>query len=93
MKTPILTKAVVTLLTMVFGMVLLPGCGGGSSGSSGSSESAAIPANITVADFELSAGVPTTITVTLPKPPDPYTEVTLDLGRTLEEANITVTPQ
>ena len=91
MKTPSLTTLVVTALTIVFSIQFLPGCGGGSSGSSQSSDE--IPVNVSVEDLELIAGERTTVTFTVPKPDDPYTEITLDIGRTLEEADISVTPR
>ena len=85
MRIPIFTTIVITL-------VFLSGCGGGgSSNSSGSSEEFHLGA--AVDNVALTADVSTTLTFTVPKPDDPYTEITIDIGRTLEEANITVTPQ
>ena len=66
--------------------------GGGSSSSDDDSSQSFdnIPSSINLEDVALTAGVPTTLTVTLPKPPNPYTEVTIDIGRMFEEANIDV---
>ena len=85
MKIPIFTMTAVTVLFLV-------ACGGGgSSSSSGSSDE--IPLGLSVDNLDLTAGVPIAFTYKLPKPPDPYTQITIDIGRTLREANITVTPQ
>jgi len=84
MKTSILTTTVVTIL-------FLAGCGGGSSSSSHSVDE--IPADINIDNIDLIAGERTALIVTVPKPEDPYTKITIDIGRTLQNANITVTPQ
>ncbi len=90
MKSQFFKTMMVTLLTTVFSIGFLQGCNGSSSSDSSQSFDE-IPVNASVDNLELTAGEPTTLTFTIPKPSDPYTEMTLDIGRTLEEANITVT--
>ncbi len=85
MKFPLLTTTVVTLLLMA--------CGGGG-GSSGTTQAInEIPANISVNNVDLTAGQRTALLVTFPKPDKPYQGITIDIGRTLEQANIVVTPR
>ncbi len=87
MKYPIIT-------TIASVALLLGACGGGGSSSSDDSTQSVdeIPLDITIDDVELTAGVPRTLEFAIPKPEEPYTEFTIDLGRTLQEANISVTP-
>lgn len=84
MKFPCLAALVTTVL-------VLGACGGG--GSKSSQQAVEVPARIIIEDIALEAGVPMGAIITLPKPADPYTEITIDIGRTLENANITVTTQ
>lgn len=65
---------------------------GGSSSSSDDDDPDKVPVNISLKNVPLSAGIPTTIIYTIPAPKDPYTRVTIDLAKTLEDANIVVTP-
>lgn len=78
------------IIALASATLLLGACGGGGSKSSKTQE---IPASIIIDSVVLEAGVPMGAIVTLPKPADPYTEINIDIGRTLQNANITVTPQ
>ena len=78
-------------LSLLFIIILLSGCLGGGS-SSTPSTAAEIPVTIDLSDVALRAGVPVGITYTIPAPAEPYNDVTIDLRKTLEAANITVTP-
>jgi len=81
------------LLVGIFmlGILGIVACGGGSSSSSDDNEMI-VPVNVSLKDEHLSAGVPATFTYTIPAPGVPYTSVTIDLTKTLEEANVDVTP-
>jgi len=64
------------------------GCG---SSSSPDQTSSGIPINVSV-QIVLVANDPTTIIFPIHGPHGPYTDVTIDLARTLEAANFTVSP-
>lgn len=70
---------------------LAVGCGGGG-GSSSSDDTTAVPINVSIQKIPLVAGVPTTLIFPIHGQHDPYTDVTIDLAKTLAAANITVTP-
>jgi len=74
---------------------LVVGCGGGGGSSfddTTTSTSSQVPINVSIQKIPLAAGVPTTITFPIHGQHEPYTDVTIDLAKTLEAANITVTP-
>jgi hypothetical protein len=75
-----------SLLSLTF---LVVGCGGG--GGSSSADTSAVPINVSIQKIPLVAGVPTTIIFPIHGQHLPYTNVTIDLARTLAAANITVT--
>lgn len=81
------------LLAGIFmlGILGIVASGGGSSSSSDSPQTS-VPISVSLKNVALSAGVPTTITYTIPAPDKPYTDVTIDLAKTLEAANIILTP-
>ena len=81
----------INTLPPLFIIILLSGCLGGGS-SSTLPPAAEIPVSIELDSVALRAGVPVTITYTIPAPAEPYTDVTINLRKTLEAANITVTP-
>lgn len=71
--------------------ILLTACLGGDNASSPAPVTE-IPVTINLENLALRAGVPVGITYTIPAPAEPYTDVSIDLRKTLEAANITVTP-
>lgn len=73
-------------LSLIF---VLAGCGNSSDSTTKTYTN--IPIELSIEDTELSAGVPKTFTYTLPAPSTPYTDISIDLVKTLESANITVT--
>jgi ABC-type glycerol-3-phosphate transport system substrate-binding protein len=77
-----------SVLSLTF---LAVGCGGGGGGSS-SDDTSAVPINVSIQKIPLVAGMPTTITFPIHGQHQPYTDVTIDLAKTLAAANITVTP-
>ena len=78
------------LLAVLSLTFLAVGCGGG--GGSSSDDTTAVPINVSIQKMPLAAGVPTTITFPIHGQHEPYTDVTIDLAKTLSAANITVTP-
>lgn len=79
----------INCLIPVFLFVMLSGCGGGSSGSA-HDDLQELPVNVSETAV-LTAATPSTFTYELPAPTEPFTEVTIDLERTLEAARIRVT--
>lgn len=51
-----------------------------------------VPVQLSLENIPLSAGVPTTFTYTIDVNGTPYTEITLDVEKTLQAASIVVTP-
>ena len=78
------------LLAVLSLTFLAVGCGGG--GGSSSDDTTAVPINVSIQKMPLAAGVPTTITFPIHGQHEPFTNVTIDLAKTLAAANITVTP-
>jgi hypothetical protein len=81
-------------LALVFITVLTIACGGGGGGGGSSDpidESVIeIPIDFSLQNVSLPAGSPVGIIYTIPKPSKPYTNVTIDLDKTLESAHISV---
>jgi ABC-type glycerol-3-phosphate transport system substrate-binding protein len=75
-----------SVLSLTF---LAVACGGG--GGSSSDDTSAVPINVSIQKLPLAAGMPTTITFPIHGQHQPYTDVTIDLAKTLAAANITVT--
>ncbi len=84
----IIRRTLLTLVVLVSALGLVH-CGGSSSSRS-SVET--MPIDVSLQDVQLLAGQPTTITYTIPAADRPYTEITIDLNRTLRAANVAVTP-
>ena len=78
------------LLAVLSLTFLAVGCGGG--GGSSPDDATAVPIAVSIQKMPLTAGVPTTITFPLHGQHEPFTNVTIDLAKTLAAANITVTP-
>ncbi len=70
----------------------LVACGGSSSSSSDDDTSETLPVTVNLSNVTLTAGQPTTITHKLPSLAGPFTEIEVDLVKTLESANLAVNP-
>lgn len=80
------------LFILLLGTLLI-GCGSSSSPDQTTTQtSSGIPINVPVQSIALIANDPTTITFPIHGQHGPYTAVTIDLARTLEAANFTVSP-
>ena len=89
MDTANTSGSAVILLSLLMLTSFLLACGGSSSSSDDTVE---MPVQVSISDQPLTGGVPATFTFTLPPPETPFTEVTIDLAKTLEATTITVTP-
>ena len=81
-------KIIGYLAAFILALQLLS-CGGGSS----STQSAATQVPISLSEnVSLTAAQPVAFRYRIPVPDSPYTEVSIDLAKTLDAASITVTP-
>ncbi len=77
-------------LAAVFSLIFwLVSCGG-SSKSDDTSDT--LPVSVNLSNVTLTAGQPTTITHQLPSLAGPFTEIEVDLVKTLESADLAVNP-
>lgn len=79
-----------TFAMMILCFTAALGACGGSSSSRDQYET--VPVDVSLRDVTLIAGVPTTITYTIPAATSPYNQITIELNRTVQEANLSVTP-
>ncbi|MCP4430974.1 MAG: hypothetical protein GY806_08360 [Gammaproteobacteria bacterium] len=70
----------------------LVACGGSSSSSSDDNTSETLPVTVNLSNVTLTAGQPTTITHRLSSLAGPFTNIQIDLVKTLESADLTVSP-
>ena len=85
------TKCLYILSLVVLG-VSCGGGGGSSSDETTTSPASSVSINVSIQKVSLVAGMPTTITFPIIGQHEPYTDLTIDLAKTLAAANITVTP-
>lgn len=83
-------KRMVFAVFIAMTAISLGSCGGSS--SSPAQNTSMVPVDLSLKNVALDAGTPATFTYTIPAPAQPYTSVTIDLVKTLEAANISVTP-
>lgn len=81
---------IIKYVPVIWLLILVNACGGSSSVAE--PPGTQVPVNISIENAALSAGVPTTFVYRVPAPAEPYTHVTIDLVKSLETANITLTP-
>ena len=87
-------------LGVVFSVsLMLMACGGGSGSDADDvtddqaddAAAGAVPVSIAINDLELRAGTPVAITNNLPAVAEGFSEIRIDLARTLESADIQIT--
>jgi hypothetical protein len=90
----IIIKRTIFAMIVLWFTAGLGGCGGSSSSDASSSDDQyeTYPVDVSLRDVQLIAGMPTTITYTIPAATSPYNQITIELNRTLQEANLSVTP-
>jgi hypothetical protein len=77
----------------LIGILSITATGGGGGGSSKDQESYTdVPIQLSLENVDLNAGVPATFTYTIPVTGKPYTDVTIDLEKTMESVTLEVTP-
>lgn len=73
--------------------ILLIGCASSDGDDDSNKQTTNAPISIAIENQELTAGEPVGFVYTVPVTTGPYTEVSIDLAKTLESANIEVTPR